>query len=178
MSQIGSFISAENGRITIMQNIFVRIGFGDEEKEGESTFYKEMRECANILNQCELTNKLNQLIIFDEICRGTSYEEGFALSEAIIEYLLKKKVYVLLSSHYLSLGKQIIDYKNARTLYTSYIYNNKNNNLEFLYKMKEGVTDLSFGVKVGEMAGLPKSIISRAEDILEKTEKNKKNIKN
>lgn len=165
MGQMGGFVPAENAKLTIMKNIFVRIGFNDEEKEGESTFYKEMKECAHILQHCDQVKGANQLVIFDEICRGTSYEEGMALSQGIIEYLLERKVYVLISSHYLSLGKEVQNQNGIDVMYTSYLY--ENNSLQFLYKILKGVSDLSFGVKVGEIAGLPSSITKRAEELLQ-----------
>lgn len=163
LAQIGSFVPAEKTRLGLMKNIFVRIGFNDDEQEGESTFFKEMKECANILRE---TNCSNTLILFDEICRGTSYEEGMALSQAIIEYLLSKNVYVLLSSHYLSLGKKVEKIPGVLASYTS--YQEENDNLRFLYKMSPGISGLSFGIKVSELAGIPSSIIQKANQLLTK----------
>lgn len=159
MAQIGSFVGAESALISPMNNIFVRIGFNDDSLEGESTFYKEMKECGDILKGC---NHPNTLVFFDEICRGTSYEEGIILSKEIIKYLLERNVFVLISSHYLELAKFLLDsYANeTNILYTQYIYTE--GKLKFLYKIQEGIVDCSFGIKVAEMAGLPEDIIKNA----------------
>jgi DNA mismatch repair protein MutS len=159
MAQIGSYVPAENLQITPFKNIFVRIGYNDDYKEGESTFYKEMKECGDILNKC--LDK-NNIVFFDEICRGTSYEDGIILSKSIIKYLIEKGIACLISSHYLELGKFFQEnyQEEINILYTSYKY--ENNKLVFLYKMLEGLINDSFGIKVSEMAGLPKEIIDYA----------------
>lgn len=164
MAQIGSYIPAESLEITPFKNIFVRIGYHDDLTEGESTFYKEMKECGDILNKC--LDK-NNIVFLDEICRGTSYEDGIILSKSIVSYLINKGILCLISSHYLELGNFFYEnYKeNINTLYTSYKY--ENDNLIFLYKMLEGIIDDSFGIKVAEMAGLPKDIIDYAHSLKE-----------
>jgi DNA mismatch repair protein MutS len=154
MAQIGSYVPAENCIITPFNNIFVRIGYNDDPLEGESTFYKEMKECGEILMKC---NNSSNIVFLDEICRGTSYEDGILLSKGIIEYLVKNKVLGLISSHYLELGEYLKKYNTIKILYTSYKYEKEN--LKFLYKMEEGIIENSFGIKVAEMAGLPEEII-------------------
>lgn len=158
MAQIGSYVPAENCILTPFNNIFVRIGYNDDPLEGESTFYKEMKECSEILNKC---NNKSTIVFLDEICRGTSYEDGILLSKGIMEYLLDRKVLGLISSHYLELGNFLKDKHEAyvNILYTTYKYENEK--LKFLYKMEEGIIDNSFGIKVAEMAGLPKEILKK-----------------
>lgn len=161
MAQIGCFVPAEEVVLSPFNNIFVRIGYQDDQLEGESTFFKEMKECAEILRRC---NTPNTLILFDEMCRGTSYQEGIILSQEIIKYFFKQKVFVLVSSHYLELAKFLQkNYANeANILYTKYLY--EDNILKFLYKITEGVIDRSFSIQVAKIAGLPEEIITGAEN--------------
>jgi DNA mismatch repair protein MutS len=165
MAQIGCFVGAEEVYLSPMNILFVRIGFNDDAKNGHSTFYKEMVESAKILKYCE-SSQDNIMIIIDEMCRGTSYEEGICLSKAIIKFLFKKDIFVLISSHYLKLAqylKQEFPHK-INTLCTQYIYND--NKLKFLYKLKEGIADASFSIQVASMAGLPVEIIQDASNIM------------
>lgn len=161
MAQMGSFVAADKLIFHPFNQIYVYIGCQDDPLKGESTFFKEMKECSKVLNHCE---NLNTFVFFDELCRGTSYEEGIILTEEIIKYLLEKKISVIISSHYLELAKTLEKiYKDfINILYTKYTY--EDNNLIFLYEMITGISDCSFGIKVAEMAGIPKQIIVSAEE--------------
>lgn len=180
MAQIGSFVPADDFVFTPVDNIFTRIGSGDNLAKGESTFMVEMIETANILNNATK----DSLIILDEVGRGTSTYDGVAIAWSIVEYIVQKiKSKTLFATHYhelINLEKKFSSYcKNYK-----FLIKEENNNIEFLYKITEGYINKSYGVHVAKLAGIPEEVIKNAEKILKifesnsqstKKDKNKKN---
>ncbi|MCH9632272.1 MAG: DNA mismatch repair protein MutS [Chlamydiae bacterium] len=168
LAQMGSYIPAESAHIGIVDKIFSRIGASDDLARGQSTFMVEMVETANILNN--LSDK--SLVILDEIGRGTSTYDGIAIAQSTAEFLLKTKTKTLFATHYSELTK-LTEKNNGVVNYTVAVHED-NNKITFLYKIIPGCTDKSYGVHVAELAGLPFKLISRAKEILEDLERNKK----
>ncbi len=168
MTQIGSFIPAESADLSVADRIFTRIGASDNISRGESTFLVEMNETANIINNA--TSK--SLIIMDEVGRGTSTYDGLSIAWAVVEYILRYlKARTLFATHYhelTELGKKK-GIKNYNVLVKETV-----STVEFLHKVIEGSADKSYGVHVAKIAGLPKTIISRASSLLEKLESSEK----
>ena len=170
MAQIGCFVPCKNASLPIFDKIFTRIGASDDLVSGESTFMVEMKE-ANyaIENATE-----NSLILFDELGRGTATYDGMSLAQAILEYIHDKiKAKTLFSTHYHELTALEKDLKHLKNVHVSAI--EENGNITFLHKVKVGAVDKSYGIHVASLAHLPKSLIDRANDILNVYEK--KNIK-
>ncbi len=167
MAQMGSFVPAEKAEIGLVDRIFTRIGAQDEIHAGLSTFMVEMVEAANILNNA--TNK--SLLILDEIGRGTSTYDGVSIAWAIVEYIHnapKLRARTLFATHYHELTKL------ADTLPVVRNYNvsvtETNGEVVFLHKIIEGAADRSYGIHVARIAGLPKPVINRANEILSQLE--------
>lgn len=162
MAHIGSFVPARKAEICITDRIFTRIGASDDLAFGQSTFMVEMTEVANILNNA--TNK--SLLILDEIGRGTSTYDGLSIAWAVVEYLSKNlKTKTLFATHYhelTDLEGKIEGIKNYRVLVKELP-----EGIVFLHKIARGSANKSFGIEVASIAGLPKSIIERAKEILE-----------
>lgn len=172
MAQIGSFVPAQKATIGIVDRIFTRIGASDKLYKGQSTFMVEMTETASILNQATKRS----LIVLDEIGRGTSTYDGISIAWAVAEYLHdchEIGARTLFATHYYELT-ELTNFLNRARNYTMAIYEDRGK-VEFLYNVKEGVCDKSYGVHVAELAGLPSEVIKRAYQILEELEK-KKNI--
>ncbi len=170
MSQIGSFVPAKNAKIGLVDRIFTRIGASDKIYKGQSTFMVEMIETASILNQATKRS----LIVLDEIGRGTSTYDGISIAWAVAEYLHENKKLgsrTLFATHYHELTELPGFLERARN-YTTSIYED-NGAIEFLYNVKEGASDRSYGVHVSKLAGLPKEVIERAQQILEEMEHKK-----
>ena len=170
MAQIGCFVPCKSASLPIFDKIFTRIGASDDLVSGESTFMVEMKE-ANyaIENATE-----NSLILFDELGRGTATYDGMSLAQAILEYIHDKiKAKTLFSTHYHELTALEKDLKHLKNVHVSAI--EENGNITFLHKVKVGAVDKSYGIHVASLAHLPKSLIDRANDILNVYEK--KNIK-
>ncbi len=165
IAQIGSFIPAAEGNLSIVDRIFTRIGASDNIARGESTFLVEMNEAANIINNA--TDK--SLIIMDEIGRGTSTYDGLSIAWAIVEYISRYiKAKTLFATHYHELtelgGKKgIVNY--------NVIVKEHLDGVDFLHRVVKGSADKSYGIHVAKLAGIPKQIIGRASKILEKMEK-------
>ena len=161
LAHIGSFVPAEKAEISIVDRIFTRVGASDNLVRGQSTFMVEMLEVANILNNA--TNK--SLLILDEIGRGTSTLDGLSIAWAILENILFKiKAKTLFATHYhelCGLENQLNGIQNYRVL----VYENKDG-ITFLYKIARGGANRSFGIEVAALAGIDKSVINRAKDIL------------
>jgi DNA mismatch repair protein MutS len=162
MAQIGCFVPAEKAHIGIVDRIFTRIGAQDYLSLNQSTFMVEMEETARILNN--ITPR--SLIIFDEVGRGTSTYDGMSLAWALVEYLgnMRDKPRTLFATHYhelTTLESQISGVKN----YTVAV-NEKGDHITFLYKVKRGSADKSYGIYVAKLAGIPSSVIGRANEIL------------
>ncbi len=166
MAQIGSFVPASEANIGVVDRIFTRVGASDNLVRGQSTFMVEMQEAANILNSA--TDK--SLVIFDEVGRGTSTFDGISIAWAMVEYLhngLKTKT--LFATHY----HELLELEKLFTRVFNYNIAVKENKSEvnFLYKIVKGGTDRSYGIYVGKLAGLPKPVINRAEEVLKKLDK-------
>lgn len=166
MAQLGSFVPAEKAEIGIIDRIFSRIGAGDDLGKGQSTFMLEMLETSNILAQA--TNK--SLVILDEVGRGTSTYDGVAIAWSVLEYIHDKiRTRCLFATHYHELTN-MSDIFPALVNYTVEVQE-LNDKILFLYKIKPGSADKSYGIHVAEIAGLPNSVINKAKQILVKLEK-------
>lgn len=167
MAQVGSFVPAERARLGIVDRIFTRIGAEDAISAGQSTFMVEMVETANILHHCTPRS----LVVLDEIGRGTSTYDGIAIARAIIEYMHnhpQARAKTLFATHYHEL-----------TELESYLPRVKNYNVAvveqgdqvvFLHKIVPGGADKSYGIHVAQLAGVPRPIVSRAQEILTELE--------
>lgn len=166
MAQLGCFVPAEKAEIGIIDKIFSRIGAGDDLGKGQSTFMLEMLETSNILAQA--TTK--SLVILDEVGRGTSTYDGVAIAWSVLEYIHDKiRTRCLFATHYHELTN-MSDIFPALVNYTVHVQE-LNDKILFLYKIKPGSADKSYGIHVAEIAGLPNSVINKAKQILVKLEK-------
>ena len=165
MTQAGSFIPAANANICPVDRIFTRIGASDDLVSGQSTFMVEMNEVAQILNYA--TDK--SLIILDEVGRGTSTFDGMSIARAVIEYIDKKiRAKTLFATHYHELTD--LAETSARIENFSVAVKERGNEVIFLRRIKPGGADKSYGIQVAKLAGLPKSVMKRAEEILKSME--------
>lgn len=170
MAQIGCFVPCKSCIIPIFDKIFTRIGASDDLVSGESTFMVEMKEANNAIS--EATE--NSLILFDELGRGTATYDGMSLAQAILEYIHDKiKAKTMFSTHYHELTSLEKDLKHLKNVHVSAI--EKEGQITFLHKVKNGAVDKSYGIHVASLAHLPESLIKRADEILNIYEK--KNIK-
>ena len=165
LAQMGSFIPAEKAEIGIADKIFTRIGARDEIAKGQSTFMVEMLETAEILNN--LTPK--SLVILDEIGRGTSTLDGLSLAWAVLEYLQKQKTRTLFATHFHELADISREYAGVKNYNVA--VKEWGNEIIFLHKITPGSTDHSYGIYVAQLAGIPKKLIFRAQEILKGLEK-------
>ncbi len=164
MAQIGCFVPASAAKIGLVDRIFTRVGASDNLVMGQSTFLVEMNETANILNNA--TNK--SLIILDEVGRGTSTFDGLSIAWAVSEYLLDEKrmgAKTLFATHYHELVELASKYKRAQN-YNVAVHED-GEKVTFLRKVVSGGADQSYGIHVARLAGLPRSVIARAQQILE-----------
>lgn len=169
MAQIGSFVPADVAKIPIYDAIFTRIGAQDDLTRGQSTFMVEMLETNEALRNATV----NSLLIFDEIGRGTATYDGMALAQGIIEYVHESiKAGMLFSTHYHELTKLEVVLKRLKNVHVSAVL--EKGKLLFLYKVKEGPTDKSYGINVAALAKLPRPLINRSQDILDHFEIDKK----
>ena len=159
LAQTGSYIPAVKARIGIVDRIFCRVGASDNLAKGESTFLVEMMETANILRAA--TNR--SLVIMDEVGRGTSTEDGLAIARAVSEYLLDTvKCKTMFATHYHELTR--MEHPALKKLCLQ--INEENGSVVFMRKVIEGITENSYGIHVAKLAGLPQSVIDRANVIL------------
>jgi DNA mismatch repair protein MutS len=169
MAQIGSFVPAEEAEIGLVDRIFTRVGASDNLAKGESTFLIEMNETANILN-----NATDQsLVLLDEIGRGTSTFDGLAIAWAVSEFLHNEKsiqAKTLFATHYHELTELALLYPKIKNYNVS--VEEWENKIIFLRKIIPGGTDNSYGIHVAQMAGLPRTVIERAREILTNLEAN------
>ena len=167
MAQIGCFVPAKKCTLPIFDQIFTRIGASDDLVSGDSTFMVEMKEANEAITNA--TN--NSLIIFDELGRGTATYDGLSLAQAIIEYLHNNiKCKTLFSTHYHELTKLENHFENLKNVHVSAL--EETGNITFLHKIKNGSVDKSYGIHVAKLANLPKSLIKRANEILNDYESN------
>lgn len=159
LAQTGSFVPATKARIGIVDRIFCRVGASDNLAKGESTFLVEMTETANILHAA--TNR--SLVIMDEVGRGTSTEDGLAIARAVSEYLLDTvKCKTFFATHYHELSR--MEHERLTMLCMDVL--EKDGSVVFLRKVKQGVTENSYGIHVAKLAGIPETVIERAKVIL------------
>ena len=168
LAQIGSFVPAEAAGIGYIDKIFTRVGASDNISSGESTFMVEMTEAASILNNISDRS----LILFDELGRGTSTYDGISIAWSIVEYIHehpKVKAKTLFATHYHELNEMEKSFGRIRNFNVSIKEMGKT--IIFLRKLVPGGSNHSFGIHVAQMAGMPKSVVARAEDILSQMEK-------
>eukprot|EP01029_Cantina_marsupialis_P007244 TRINITY_DN179_c1_g2_i1.p1 TRINITY_DN179_c1_g2~~TRINITY_DN179_c1_g2_i1.p1 ORF type:complete len:860 (+),score=89.56 TRINITY_DN179_c1_g2_i1:2902-5481(+) len=170
MAQIGSFVPAESARIGYVDKIFTRVGASDNISLGESTFMVEMNEAASILNNLSSRS----LILLDELGRGTSTYDGISIAWSIVEYIhenMKSKAKTLFATHYHELNEMEKSFSRVKNYNVS--VKEVNNKVIFLRKLVPGGSNHSFGIHVARMAGMPKSVVKRADEILVQLEGNK-----
>ena len=171
MAQVGSFVPAENAHIGVVDKIFTRVGASDDLSMGQSTFMVEMMEVATILK--EATN--NSLVILDEIGRGTSTYDGLSIAWAVAEYIANKEkcgAKTLFATHYHELTELEEKYEGIKNY--SIAVKEKGEDIIFLRKIVRGGTDESYGIHVARLAGVPKPVTEKANEILKSLER--KNI--
>ncbi len=172
MAQIGCFVCAASANLPIVDKIFTRIGASDDLISGQSTFMVEMLEANKALQGATE----NSLIVFDEIGRGTATYDGMAIAQAIIEYIVNKiHCLTLFSTHYHELTELESTLGNIKNVHAS--VSEDGHDIIFLYKVKPGKANKSYGVNVAKLAHLPDSLLSRANDILMSLENNTVEIK-
>ena len=167
LAQIGCFVPAESARIGLVDKIFTRVGASDNISLGESTFMVEMTEASNILNN--VTPK--SLVLFDELGRGTSTYDGISIAWAIVEYLHehpKAQARTLFATHYHELNEMEKNFSRIKNYNVS--VKEVDNQVIFLRKLMRGGSEHSFGIHVAQIAGMPKSIVKRANVILSQLE--------
>ena len=168
MTQIGCYVPASAAEIGLVDKIFTRVGASDNLSRGESTFMVEMIETSSILNN--LSDR--SLVIMDEIGRGTSTYDGVSIAWSIAEYLhnhAKFKPWTLFATHYHELNQLTEDFKRIKNFNVS--VKELNGKVVFLRKLKEGGSEHSFGIHVAQIAGMPQSVVLRANEILHHLEK-------
>lgn len=171
LAQIGSFVPADSAKIGIVDKIFTRVGASDDLTLGQSTFMVEMIETAYILNSASEKS----LILLDEIGRGTSTYDGVAIAWAVAEFIATKiKARCIFATHYHELNVMTNTYpqiKNYRITISE-----ENGEIEFLRKIVQGGASKSYGIQVAKMAGLPNSVISRSQDLMNRMQKDSNNL--
>ena len=167
LAQIRSFVPAERAHSGLVDKIFTRVGASDNISVGESTFMVEMNEAADILNNLSPRS----LVLFDELGRGTSTYDGISIAWAIVEHIHehpKAKARTLFATHYHELNEMEKSFKRIKNYNVS--VKEIDNKVIFLRKLERGGSEHSFGIHVAKMAGMPKSIVKRANDILKQLE--------
>ena len=166
MAQIGCFVPAKEAHIGLIDKIFTRVGASDNISLGESTFMVEMNETASILNNLSERS----LILLDEIGRGTSTYDGISIAWAMVEYLHENRLRAktIFATHYHELNEMENSFPRIRNYNIS--IKELNNKVIFLRKLKRGGSEHSFGIHVARMAGMPRSVVSRADGILKELE--------
>lgn len=167
MAQAGSFVPAESAQIGLVDKIFTRVGASDNISLGESTFMVEMNEASDILNNLSSRS----LVLFDELGRGTSTYDGISIAWAIVEYIHehpKAKAKTLFATHYHELNEMEKSFKRIKNFNVS--VKEIDNKVIFLRKLVPGGSEHSFGIHVAKMAGMPQSIVKRANSILKQLE--------
>ena len=174
LAQIGSYVPAKKANLSVIDQLFTRVGASDNLSGGESTFLVEMNEAANILNNATP----NSLIILDEVGRGTSTFDGLSLAWSIVEYIhnnKKIKAKTLFATHYhelINLAEELPDAFNLNIHVKE-----ENDNIYFIRKIKHGGASKSYGINVAQMAGIPSYVLKRAKELLKIFTSENKNIK-
>lgn len=173
MAQIGSYVPAEAASIGIVDKVFTRVGASDNISLGESTFMVEMNEAADILNN--LSDR--SLVLFDELGRGTSTYDGISIAWAIVEYIhehRRARAKTLFATHYHELNEMEKSFRRIANYNVS--VKEVDNKVIFLRKLIRGGSEHSFGIHVAKLAGMPQTIVHRANEILHQLESdNRKN---
>ena len=172
LAQIGSFVPAESAKIGLVDKVFTRVGASDNISLGESTFMVEMNEAADILNN--ISNR--SLVLFDELGRGTSTYDGISIAWAIVEHIHehpKARAKTLFATHYHELNEMERTYKRIANFNVS--VKEVDIKVIFLRKLVKGGSEHSFGIHVAKMAGMPQSIVRRADQILKQLESENRN---
>ena len=167
LAQIGCFVPAESAIIGLVDKIFTRVGASDNISAGESTFMVEMTEAANILNNLSG----HSLVLFDELGRGTSTYDGMSIAWAIVEYIheyAKGRARTLFATHYHELNEMEKSFPRIKNFNVS--VREIDGKVIFMRKLMPGGSEHSFGIHVAQLAGMPKSIVKRSEQILKKLE--------
>ena len=167
MAQMGSFVPARRAHIGVVDKIFTRVGASDNISQGESTFMVEMLESASILNNISDRS----IVLLDEIGRGTSTYDGISIAWAMVEYLHNHPTAharTLFATHYHELNEMEKMYPRVKNYHVT--VKEMNNTIVFLRKLERGGTEHSFGIHVARMAGMPMSVVSRADEILRNLE--------
>lgn len=173
MAQIGSFVPAAAAQLSPVEQIFTRVGASDDLATGQSTFMVEMQEVANILAQANAKS----LIILDEVGRGTSTYDGISIARAVVEYIVNKvKAKTLFATHY----HELIELENCLSDVKNYsvAIRERGKEIVFLRRIVAGGSDKSYGIHVAQLAGLPKSVLNRAEALVEFYSKDEQNACN
>ena len=173
LSQMGCFVPAESAKIGLVDKIFARVGASDNISLGESTFMVEMTEAANILNNVSP----HSLVLFDELGRGTSTYDGISIAWAIVEYLhehVKAQARTLFATHYHELNEMEKNFPRIKNYNVS--VREMDGKVIFMRKLERGGSEHSFGIHVAEIAGMPKSIVKRANVILKQLEADNSNV--
>ena len=168
MAQIGCFVPAESAHIGLVDKIFTRVGASDNISVGESTFMVEMNEAADILNNLSPRS----LVLFDELGRGTSTYDGISIAWAIVEHIHEHKrarARTLFATHYHELNDMEESFPRIKNYNVS--VKEVDNKVIFLRKLERGGSEHSFGIHVAKMAGMPKTIVKRTDEILHQLEK-------
>ena len=168
MAQIGCFVPADSAHVGLVDKVFTRVGASDNISVGESTFMVEMNEAADILNNLSPRS----LVLFDELGRGTSTYDGISIAWAIVEHIhehKKARARTLFATHYHELNDMEEIYPRIKNYNVS--VKEIDNKVIFLRKLERGGSEHSFGIHVAKMAGMPKSIVKRASEILRQLEK-------
>ena len=173
LSQIGCFVPAERARIGMVDKIFTRVGASDNISLGESTFMVEMTEASNILNNVTPRS----LVLFDELGRGTSTYDGISIAWAIVEYLhehSRAQARTLFATHYHELNEMEKNFPRIKNFNVS--VKEVDGKIIFVRKLEKGGSEHSFGIHVAEIAGMPRSIVKRANIILKELEKDNSQV--
>ena len=166
MSQIGCFVPSDSAHIGVIHSIFTRIGASDDVSSGQSTFMVEMNEVSQITKNANSKS----LVLLDEIGRGTSTFDGLSIARAVLEFVANKiKSKTIFSTHYREISDEHLEHVRNFTICVK----KNGDDIVFLRKIKEGVSDNSYGIEVAKLAGVPDEIIHRAKNILSSLENQK-----
>ena len=171
MAQMGSFVPAQRARIGVVDKIFTRVGASDNISLGESTFMVEMTEAASILNNLSERS----LVLFDELGRGTSTYDGISIAWAIVEYIHEHRTHAktLFATHYHELNEMQRSFKRIVNYNVS--VKEIDGRVVFVRKLVKGGSEHSFGIHVAKIAGMPPTIVDRANEVLSQLEANNRN---